>query len=69
MMRRVMEATLVLDNKKIKSLGFSLKYQSMVQGIFDETDEESDLGYFNYGIFITSTNGRISLTESAPCSL
>jgi nucleoside-diphosphate-sugar epimerase len=37
MLRRVMEATLVLDTSKIKHLGFTLKYPSLEQGIYHET--------------------------------
>ncbi|QQE78798.1 NAD(P)-dependent oxidoreductase [Alicyclobacillus sp. SO9] len=36
MLRRVMEATLVLDTSKIRHLGFSLKYPSLEEGIFHE---------------------------------
>ena len=37
MLRRVMEATLVLDTSKITRLGFSLKYPSLKVGIYHET--------------------------------
>ena len=37
MLRRVMEATLVLDTRKISKLGFSPKYPSIQVGIFHET--------------------------------
>ena len=36
MLRRVMEATLVLDTSKMKRFGFSLKYPSLEQGIYHE---------------------------------
>jgi nucleoside-diphosphate-sugar epimerase len=37
MLRRVMEATMVLNNRKITGLGFSLKYPSLDLGILHET--------------------------------
>lgn len=37
MLRRVMEATLELDTRKIKRLGLSLKYPSLAEGISHET--------------------------------
>lgn len=37
MLRRVMEATLVLDTNKMKRIGFPFKYPSLEEGIYHET--------------------------------